>query len=449
MQDVHIQPRNDPLDTFRAPDGTLYERIIKYPHTNSIQLISRPLIYDARSSATIDKVRIDAATNNAYRPSKGRDLGSPRDTILPSIEGSQPASAPSHGRVVSVNRFSLPSIDDGWAIINNEEVQRRVDDIEILDMTDDTRYQQKRRRMDDPSADISKSYRADTLATNLPLQQRGLDSISFHCPADQNLQPDHSRALLASRFQSSQDYGNTSASTPTYYENLEFSAVGAVSRPGETLVTRRPLGQLSGVSHFHPREDSNQSTSSPRRDNNSDPFRQHFAFAGGASPVDRGIQQYRACRARERQDRTLPSPSRRGRPLSYQNGDGSHAAADHRSGGSRHFDEAGSLYAQSHQLPPTGFARDFTAVDELIPFAREDEHHLIRERPAERDHPQRRRTSSPMGHLRSNPSYVPINSQLQREREPEVAAQYLAMDWDRETHRGARLEPVFVAPTRR
>jgi hypothetical protein len=394
-------------------------------------------------------VGIDAATTTAYRPAKGRDLGSPRDTILPSIESSEPASAPSYGRVVNVNRFSLPSIDDGRAIFTGGGVQRRVGDIEILDMTDDTRWPQKRRRMDDVNTDISKSYRADTLATNLPFQQCGLDSSSFHSPAEQNLQPDHSRALLASRYQSSQDYGNISASTPTYHENLDFSAGGTFSRSGETLVTRRPLGQLSGVSHFLSRGDFHQTTSSPRRDDCSEPSRLHFASARRATPVDRGIQEYRAFKARERQDRTLLSPSRLERPLSYQNGNGSHAAADHRSEAARHFDEAESLYGQPHQLPSNGFARDFTAVDELMPLAREDQHYLVRERPAERDHPQRRRSASPVGHLRSESSHVPMYSQVPRERDPEVAAEYLPMDWDRETHRRARLEPVLVAPTRR
>jgi hypothetical protein len=444
-----MHPHNDPLDTFRASDGTLCKRVTKYPHTNSPQSIPRPLTHGVRSSAATDKVRMDAATNNFYRPTKGRDLGSPRDIILPSIEGSQPAAAPSYGRVVSVNRFSLPSMDDSRAIITDEDVQRRVDDIEILDLTDDTRYTKKRRRMDDLSVNISKSSRTGTLATNVPLQQRGLESISLHSPAEQNLHQSNSNALSASRYQSSHDHSNVPTSTPTYYENPEFSTFGAVSRPDEMLVARRPAGQLSGMSHFPSREVFYQSTSSPRRDDDSDAFRLHPAFSRGATPVDRGIQEYRAFRARERQERALLSPSRRGRPLNYENSDASHATTEFKSGRSRHFDEAGSLYGPSHQLPLQGFTRELSVVDESIPLAREDQHPLRREKPAERDHPLRRRSASPVGHLRSTLSFAPANSQSQRGLQPEVAAEYLPMDWDREIHRGARLERVFVAPTRR
>lgn len=444
-----MHSHNDRPDTFRAQDGTLYERVVKYPSTDSQQPLARPLTYDNRSSAAAEKVRTNAFTNTTYRPNRGQDLDSPRDTILPSIEGPQLAVASSQSRVVSMNRLSLPSLNDRRAVITNEDAQRRLDDIEILDLTDETRYSKKRRRVPVPGAEISKISRTSNAAPNLPLQQREPECISLLSPTDQDFQPSKSNPLSLSRRQSLHDHSNVSTFTPTFRDTLGFSSSGAVARSGETPVARQPVGQLSGVSHFSSREVLYPSTSSPRRDDDSIPVRLHSALPRGATPVDRGIQEYRAFRARERQDRALPSPSRRGRPLLYENGDATHAAIESRIGRSRQFAGAGSLRETSHQLPPKGPTQEFGAVDESVLLAQEGEYRLTRERVAECDHPLRRRSASPAGYMRGRLNYVPTIPQPHHARQPEPAPEYLSMDWDREIHRGARLGPVLVAPTHR
>jgi len=438
-----VHSHNDPLDTFRAHDGTLYERVVKHPSIGSQQPLTRPLTYKIRDSAAAEKVRSTVA-DSAYLQSRDDGLDSRRDTILPSIEGPQLGDASSQSRAAGVNHSSLPSIDKRQATASQKDVMRRVDDIEFLDLTEDTHYLNKRRRIDDTGPEISEASRAGTMAQNLLPGQREPEYISLLSPG-QYSQASNSNALSPLPYQGSRDHSEISASVSKYRDMQEFSSPIGVTHTGERLVARRPAGQPSGLSRIRPYEVLYSSNLSPRIDDESIPSRLHSTLPGGATPVDRGIQEYRAFRAHERQDMALRSPSGRGRPQSDEQSRLAHAVVEPKDGQPRQLDGA-----WSQPVPPQRLIQESSVVDATVPLARGEEYRLTRGRAAERGHALWRRSASPIQSRSSRMSYVPTlpQSQLWRQRE-RTPPQYLSFDLDSVPQSGERLEPVLVRPTRR
>jgi hypothetical protein len=415
--------------------------VVKFPSTGSQQPLTRPLTYETRSSAAAGKVRSIAVAESVYPQNQGQSLDFQGDTILPSIEGPEGAVASSHNRVVSANHRSLPSVVyEPRATVTKKDVER-MGGIEFLDLTDETQTRNKRRRIDANGPEMSQTYRNDIVAPNLALQQRDLEYISLLSPTDHHVQPSYSNDLSPSRRQHSHDHGQISSSVPTHRDSQGYTSPTSIVHAGERSVARRATGQLSSLTHFRSHEVLYPSASSPRMHNESIPPRLHSTLPRSTTPMDRGIQEYRAFRARERQEKALHSPSARGRPQRFENSGFIDGTVKSPNGQLQQYDGTGSSHDLSHQLPPRRFVQGFSAVDDSVP--------VLRERVAGRDHPSRRRSASPVQDSRTHVTYVPALSQRYLQRQQEGPQEYGSMDSDRVSLRGKRFEPVLVRPTPR
>lgn len=355
------------------------------------------------------------------------------------------AAAFSPIQAVDANHSPVTSANERRAIATQSDRERHVDDIEFLDLTGDNKHLKKRRRIDNVGPDIPKFARTSALAQTLPSQQPAY--ISLLSPTDQYSHLRDSNALSPSRHQGFHDHSNASYLMPTCRETREIDSPAGITQASERLMARPPAGRLSSLSHFRSQEDPYSPTSSPRRDGECMLSRLQPASSAGAISVDRGIQEYRAFRARERQEKTLRSPTGRGRPQLYENGDPTNAAVGSRKGSQRPFARSELSSDSSHHFPSKGLVRDSLVVDDPVSLVRDNEYRLTRERAAGRDHPLRRRSASPLQNPRSRLSYdVPSpRSHLQGRYEKPV--EYVSVAWDRLAQRGERVEPVGVVPT--
>jgi hypothetical protein len=386
-------------------------------------------------------VRSIAVAESVYAQNRGQSLDFQGDTILPSIEGPELAAASSHTRAVSANHRSLPSVVNEPREVVTKKDMERMGGIEFLDLTDETQIRNKRRRVDVKGSEISQSYRKDIVAPNLALQQREPEYISLLSPTDHHVQPSNSNDLSPSRHQHFHDHSQISSFVPTYRDSQGYTSPTSVIHAGERSVARRATGQLSNLTHFRSHEALYPSASSPRMHNESSPPRLQSTLPRAATPMDRGIQEYRAFRARERQERALHSPSARGRPRRFESSSFIDGTAKSPNGQLQQYDGAGSSHDLSHRLPPRKFVQGFSAVDDSVP--------VLRERVAGREHPPRRRSASPVQDSRNHVTYVPALSQRYLQRQQEVPQEYGLMDSDRVSLRGERFEPVLVRPTPR
>ena len=440
-----MQAHNDPPDTFRARDGTLYERVIEDPSPGPQQLIARPLTYETRRSAAVGKVRTNAVADFTYRQDMSQNLSSPRDTILPSIEDPSPAAASSQSRMVSVSQLPLSSSNERWATTTNQNIERRVNDIEYLDLTDESRYLKKRRRVEDISDETFRPSRTGDLAPYFASQQHEPEYISLLSPTQQPSQPSNTNAPSVLHYEDPHDHVNVSTSTPTYRDTVVHNSSVGVVRSGEKLVARRPHGQVSGLSNFPSREVRYLSPSSPRTDKDSLRFGLRSAFHVGASPVDRGIQEYRAFRARERQEKALPNPPGPARSQLHGNGDVPYAALESRNGRPRQFDAKKPSRDLSSHLSHRTPTQGYHTLGEPLPLAQEDGFR-VRVREADRDHSLRRRSASPIEHRRTHLGVVPSLPQPNHDRRLEAGPEYLSMERDDARQRA---DPGIMRPIRR
>lgn len=440
-----MQAHNDPLDTFRARDGTLYERVIENPSPGPQHLIARPLIYETRRPAAVGRVRSNAVADFTYRQDISQNLSSPRDTIIPSIEDASPAAASSQSRMVSVSQLPLSSNNERWATTTNQNIERRVNGIEYLDLTDESPYLKKRRRVENISGETFRTSRTADLAPYSASQQHEPEYISLLSPTHQPSQPSNTNAPSALHYEDPHNHVNVSTSTPTYRDTGVHNSSVGVMRSGEKLVARRPHGQVSGLGTFPSREVRYLSPSSPRIDKDSLPIGSQSAFHVGASPVDRGIQQYRAFRAREQQEKALSNPSGPARSQLQGNGDVPYAAIESRNGRPRQFDATKPSRDLSSHLSQRRATQGYHTLEEPLPLAQEDGFRL-RVREVDRDHSLRRRSASPIEHRRTHLGVVPSLPQSYHERRLEAGPEYLSMERD-DARQSAH--PGIMRPIRR
>jgi hypothetical protein len=421
--------------------------VVKYSSSGLQQPSPRPLTHEPRASLASPKQR-PTTVDTTYFQRGGERSDFQRDTVLPSIEDPPFAAGSFHRRVVSGNQLSAPRINERQAIIANNDAERRVNDIEILDLTDDTQHITKRRRLDDTGAEILDIPRSGNVASNLFLEQRKPQYISLLSPPEKHSQPGDFYASAPSPPQLSHGHAKASSSRPLYRDNQAFHS--PTNGSGERLVAHRRAGQLSGLSHFSSHEDLYPATSSSRLEDGSTLSRPPPSVTAGTTSVDAGIQQYRAFRARERQERAAPSLSSRARPQLYESDNLADSAIKSRS---VQLEQPGRLVSSrdvSDNLPSKRLVQDFRTVDSSRPPAPEEAYRLTRERLAEPHHRLRRRSASPTQESRSRLRYVPVSPQPQSERQLERNSGYVSMDWeDHELERGAHFETVLVRPTQR
>ena len=435
-----MNSHNDSPDTFRAQDGTLYERVVKYPSTVSQPPFMSPLTYETRNSVTADKSRTNDVADTIYRQNRGQGLDFQRESILPSVEDSQLAATSSQRRVVSVGQTSLPSISERRGITTNEYMERHVDDIEFLNLTNEIQFRKKRRRIDDISSEDSKIARTGNV-------QREPEYISLVSPTDQGSHPSNPSTLLITGYQDSHGPSKALSFMPKYHETQDYSSPTSVTHSDKRLGARRPAGRPSSLSHFSSHEVLHPATSSPRIDGQFIPSHLHSALPGSATSTDRGIQQYRAFRARERQQREIPSPSGRGRPHSHENEDLNDAPTKPMNGRFRQYHEAASSRGQPRQLPLRRFVQNSLSVDKPPSLLPEDEHRLTREREIGRDYSVRCRSASPAQYTRRGQSYVPALPETPLKQQHEIVPEYPSMDLSRVAPCGEQLDPMIVRPT--
>ncbi len=418
--------------------------MIEDPSLGPQQLIARPLVYETGSSAAVGKVRTNAISDFTYRQDASRNLASPRDTILPSIEDSSPAARSFHSRMVSANQLPMSSSNQRWAPTTNQNTERRVNDIEYLDLTDEFRYLKKRRRVENMGDQTLRSSRTGDLAPYFPSQQHEPEYISLLSPTHQPSQPSNTNAASMLQYENPHNHVSVSASTPNHRDAVVHNSSTGAMRSSEKLVARRPQGQVSGVGDFPSREVRYLSPSSPRTDKDSVTFGIQSAFRG-ASPVDRGIQEYRAFRARERQEKALLSLSGPARSQLRGNGDGPYAAVESRNGRLRQIDGTKSSRDLSSHPSQGRLTQRYHALGEPTSLAREDGFRL-RMRETDRSHSLRRRSASPIELRRSHLEVVPSLPQLYHERRLEAGPEYSPMERD-----DARqcAEPGHMRPIRR
>lgn len=379
-------------------------------------------------------------TNNTYVQNRRHGLGSQRDAILPSIEGPQ-LPAPS-GQIV--NRSLLPSIKERRAVTTRKDADHRVDEIEFLDLTDDIIHPNKRPKMDHSRSGIPGMPLTVTAMRNQPSQQRKQEFNSLASPTTQFSDHRNSNTLVMSRYEGSQGHGKASPFIPIYRETQTVPSPVGVSRGSQTRVGRLPFEQPSGVGQFRLHEGLSPPTSSPKM--NAQPIPSHrlqSTFPGGASPVDRGIQEYRAFRARERQDRALRSPSGRGRLQLREHSDRTHAAVEPERGQLGQIDGVGSLHDLSDHSPSQRPVQGLVAIPDSVRLSRRDAYTLPHERTSERIAHLRRRSASPAQNPRTRMSYVPAMPQAYLPHQPKEFAEYIPVEWDRRPQRGG-LEAVVA-----
>ncbi len=401
-------------------------------------------MYETRSSAAVGRVRTNVVSDVTYRQDMSQSLTSPRDTILPSVEDHSPAAASSQGRMLGLNQLPLSSSNERWATTTNQNIERRVSDIEYLDLTDESRYLKKRRRVENINDGTFRTLRTGDLAPMLSSQQHEPEYISLLSPTNQSSQPRNTNVRSALQYSNPRNHTNVSSSTPTYRDTLVHNSSTGIMPSGEKLVARRPRGQVSGVSNLSSREVRYLSPSSPRTGRSSVPFGLQSAFRG-VSPVDRGIQEYRAFRARERQEKALPSPSEPARSQMHGNGDVPYVAVELRNGRPRQFDGTMSSGDLSSHVSHRRLTQGYHTIGEPLPLAQEDGSRL-RMREADRDHSLRRRSASPIEHQRTPLEVVPSMAQSYHERQLEVEPEHFSMERDDARQRA---EPGLMRSNRR
>lgn len=375
--------------------------MLKYPSTRELQPPSRPLIYNPRSSAVEEQVRSFSTVDNAYLQNGSQTLASHRDTILPSIEGPQPAVGSSQFQTVSANHSSLQPTLERRTITYKNDNHRHVDDIEFLDLTEDDPPLKKRRRTDNIGYEMSPDYRNEVVTHKQPFQQRKLEYIP------------------------------------------------SVTRASERTVAPASTKQLSGLDHSHSHEFLSPSTPSSRIDDGFIPSRRlQSALPADQVVVDRGIQEYRAFRARERQERVPHSPKQGKMAQPHRNGGLTHRASESESGLLRQFDGADSSRNLSHHLLSPRVVSDFLSMNESLSLPREHEYPQTSEKVLQRIPPPPRRSASPDQYPRGRVSYVPVSSELQYRQHPRPV-EHLRMDVDPVPQRGERQETVLVRPNQR
>ena len=414
----------------------------------SQQSLERPLAYESPSSAAAEKVKRIALANSMYLGGRGRGLDSPREMVLPSIEGSQVVAASSEARVVSSNHPSLLMSNDRRAMTTYEDVEPHFDDLEFLDLTEETQQPRKRRRIENIGREIPHIARSGVVAPNLHSERREPEYISLLSPADQYSQPSNSHGLFSSHHLHFRDNSKVSSARPACCDIQESSSSEAISRADNGSVHRRPAGQLSGSGHFRSPEVLHPRISSPGA-NGSIPSRLRSALRGSATPVDRGIQQYRAFRARERQDRALRSPPRRGRPQSRGGSDHAGAMIESGNGHLRHLDGAEPSRALSYHLPSPRVIQDSFATADSAPLSRVPDYRLAHGREAERVRTLRRRSASPADNPGERVSYMSTLSEPQIQRQHGRMSDYLPADRSLRAERSERLDPRLVRPPQR
>ena len=427
----------------------MYERTVKGPSTGTQQLLTRPQSHDTRVIGATEQVRsIPVARDTYYRNGRqGLELQS--DTVLPSIEGPARVAASPQSRVVSDHHSSFQRAAKWGVNSSNTIADSRMDGIEFLDLTDDTPQLKKRRRLDDEPTEMAQIAGATTVTQNLPSERGRAEYISLLSPTAQDSQPGYSNAQSPSRHHESHGHSKFSSFVPIRQYTQMFPSPTGISSVGESSLARPRTENLSDLSHFHSHEGLQPSTSFPRVDDESISLRRlRSALPKGATPVDRGIQEYRAFRARERQDKAIRSPPGRGRRLLHENGDFAAAATRSKIGQLRQLDGAEASRDISYHLTSPRVPQDFITVDDSNTSAQRDEHPLTRLDTARRL-PLRRRSASPI----QNPNRWLVHdpglphSYLQQPHER--VAEYISMDWDAAPLRKDRLEPILVRPSGR
>lgn len=402
------------------------------------------MVYERPNSAAAGKVKTIALDNSTYLRSKVQGLDSPRETVLPSIESPQVAPPLPPGLMVSFHPPPLPLSDDRPGMTTNKDLERHVHNLEFLDLTEERQSLKKRRRIEDTVPEISKLARTGTVAQMLPSQRREPEYIPLVSPTDQYSQPSNSHSST-SYYQDFYDYSKGSSATTPYRDIKEYSSPVTFTHAENRPVHHRPAAHVSSMSHLRAREDFYQKTSSPRI-NESMPSRLRSALPGSTTPVDRGIQEYRAFRARERQDRALCSPSGRVR-LSHEKPDLSDMVIESRNGQPRHVDAVVPSRGPSYHLPSPRLSQDSFAIADVSRLTRVADYRPKYGRRLEHVYPVQRRSASPVENASNGGSHVPTWSQPQRQHGRGL--DYISLDGDPLAQRSEHLNPRLVRPPQR
>lgn len=248
-----------------------------------------------------------------YLRNGGHGLGTQRETILPSIEAPQLASPSFQRRTVSTIDSSVQPTS-GIRLMNPaNDVGRRVEDIEYLDLSAEIKRVKKRPRMEPTNAAIARVR----VSQDPTLRQYEPGYVPLHTSADRHPDPSGSQAMPTSQYVRYQDYAQNPSFVPIHVDSKAFTSPSDLIRAGERRIARPPAERQAGISQFRSHDVLYPSTPSPRAD-------QEFVVPSHRLPsalprsatsvVDPGIQEYRAFRARERQSGALWSPGGRGKP---------------------------------------------------------------------------------------------------------------------------------------
>lgn len=409
------------------------------------------MTYEPQNAALAGKVRFSAVANTTYLPNNSRGLDPRRDTALPSIEHPQVSATSSRNRAVSGNHPVLPSINDRRVAMEKDETERRVGDIEFLDLTEEPQHLTKRRRIYESDMEVSSMPRTRVLTPNECLQQREHEYISLLSPTDKHSQPNKSDPLSPLRYQGSYSNDRVSSSIPTYRDRQGFSSPGALMQVDGQQVARGSARQPSNLNHFRSREILYPLEASSRAVDGYIPTPLRSALPAGAGPVDRRIQEYRAFRARERQERELLSSPNRGRSTLRENGDITDGSVQSNDGRLREPQEvSSSRRLDNHQLPLRRLSQNFDAIHDGVTLSRDGGDRIVRERIVEGNHVVRRRSASPVQNSVTRLSYMSPLANDHSQRPHEVTARnHTPVDYGQVLRRGPLIEPRLVSSARR
>jgi hypothetical protein len=419
-------------------NGTSLERIVTYPSEFSRHSLGPSVLQDMNISVEPGRGRLVSTTDGNGRFSRGQQPDNQVGTPLPTTEVPQSAHTIFQRRTVSTDDSSVPSMGAirTWTVAKDSG--RRVEDVEYLDLPDENRHPSKRPRLD-PIGPNSVQYR---LARDPPAQQSEPRYVSVLSPVNRLTELGRSHVASPSRF------ARYRAQATKHRDSEISSSFTDVAHAGERHAARPPLERLSGAIQSRSQDMPAPSIPSPRVDGGSR-VSSHRHSIPVPSSLDRGVQEYRAFRARERQDRTLGTPHSRLRPQRRGEGDIIYATTPVQRGRPRQAERARSPSTVSHYGPSSAFVQDLVNVDDHS-YRSQDEVFSPRSgRPSERIIRSRRRSASPLMQIGSRSRELVADTGVPLDWHREDRSDYVPAGWEHAPQHEDRSAPVLVRPGRR
>ena len=434
----------EPSKTFRGADGNLYARVVEESSVGPYEEPIRSPAYQGLPSRSEMPGRSDRPVQSAYRQGVRTSLDADFNGIIPSIESPHTAMLSPQRQQVST-RHAVGSARDRPRISFVDLPRDTLEDVEIIDMTNDAQQISKRRRYEAQYPDVrNHTFNGPEIRTT-PSQPKEPVYISLISPPGG--QPDPMQ--LDSRPPPyTRGYGQENVHTNTMHGESVPPLISSrrVDRPasGMQAVSTSDTGYL----HSHPVTYVSERPL-PRDGKTSSSHRGRSSVSSPTSPDDRGIQEYRAFRAKERQVQKAmqKSPAQHTYLMEVDQGFPP-VALESRHGNQIQLDRSQQQQRVVERPTSTRLGQSCQIIDDPGSIKQRDDYHLMRGR--DTHVLSRRRSASPSERAHHALPRSSLNSQAGYYQQNEEPRRYIQVDGAGNAHRFVeRQEQVPVQPTRR